>query len=224
MKPPPGIEALPNGQWVIEGDTHLSAWAKQKGTIVTDPWVFKFLSPYVSGVNVIWDIGACIGDHTRCYLDWGAEVIAFEPNPPAFACLVHNCPDATCYNVAASDRDGTLSFTQLDNAGASRIVQEGEWSVDAVALDDFPVPLPAPGFVKIDCEGWEPNVITGMAGIITHHKPILFVEINEGALNANGFTGEGLRDLVKSLGYRTEILYPSKAKPGDPQFDCLFLP
>lgn len=220
---PQGIEVLPNGQWIIADDTHLSAWARQKGTIITDPWVFKFLAPYVADARVIWDIGACIGDHTLQYLKWGADVVAFEPNPQAFACLVNNCPDAICHNVAASREAGALRFTQLDNAGASRIHPDGEWTVPALALDDMPA-LPAPGFVKIDCEGWEPNVITGMAGTITRHKPVIFIEINEGALNANGFTGEGLRDLVKSLGYRTEILYPSKAKPGDPQFDCLFIP
>lgn len=223
MNPPPGIEALPNGQWIVDGDTHLGAWAKQKGTIVTDPNLFRWLRPFIEEAKVVWDLGANIGDHARQYLDWGKQVVAFEPHPVTFQCLVHNCPEAVCHNVAASDAAGVLQFASSDNVGASRVRPDGEWSVFALALDDMPA-LPPPDFVKIDVEGWEPNVITGMAGTITRHRPILFVEMNPGALEANGFTVEGLRDLVESLGYNAAALYPPKATWQDPQFDCMFLP
>ncbi len=221
--PPPGIEPLPNGQWVVEGDTHLGLWAKQKGTIVTDPHVFAFLKPHLTGVKVVYDLGANIGDHTRQYLDWGMQVVAIEPHPVTFRCLEHNCPDAVCLNVAASHEAGSLPFTGLDNVGASRVHKDGEWSVPAVAMDDVP-DLPPPDFVKIDIEGFEPNAITGMAGTITRHKPILFMEANRGALEANGFTVEGLIEQVRSLGYREPILYPEGAKMDWPQFDMMFLP
>ena len=221
--PPPAIEVLPNGQWVVAGDTHLGKWAKEKGTIVTDPHLFKWLEPCLEGVKVVWDIGANIGDHTRQYLDWGMKVVAVEPHPISVECLKHNCPEAKCLNIAASDGYGSLNFTSLDNVGASRIHPDGEWQVPAAALDDIP-DLPAPGFVKIDVEGYEPVAITGMAGTITRHKPILFVEMNSGALEANGASVEGLRDLIESLGYRVAALYPPAAKWSNPQFDVLFTP
>jgi hypothetical protein len=147
MNPPPGIETIPNGQWVVEGDTHLGLWAKQKGNIVTDPHVFLFLRPYLVDVEVVYDIGANIGDHTRAYLDMGKRVFAFEPHPLAFQCLEHNCPEAKFYNVALSNEAGELSFMGLDNVGASRIRPDGEMKISAVRLDDLK--LPPPQFVNV---------------------------------------------------------------------------
>lgn len=222
MTPPSSIEALPNGQWVVAGDTHLGAWAKQHGQIITDPHLFKWLKPHLNGVRVVWDAGANIGDHTRQYLDWGMHVVAIEPHPVAVQCLSHNCPEADTYNLAASYKKGSLNFTASDNVGASRIHPDGEWSVPAMALDDIPG-LPAPDFIKIDIEGFEAAAITGMAGTLTRHRPILLVEMNKGALAANDVTVEGLREQIESLGYRAAALYPPEAKWDWEQFDCLFL-
>lgn len=223
MNPPPGILALPNGQWILEQDTHLSRWAEQHGTIVTDPHLFKFLAPHIKDVKVVWDIGANIGDHTRQYLDWGKKVVAFEPNPLAFTCLEHNCPEALCLPYAASDKDGSLNFTILNNVGASRISPSGEWSVEAKKLDDLD--LPAPGFAKIDVEGWEPSVLRGMERVLFEHRPIVFVEINHEALRVAGFTHGDIFGFLWKLGYRNEpVFYPPKAGLSDLQLDCLFLP
>ena len=223
MNPPPGIEALPNGQWVVEGDTHLGLWSKQKGHIVTDPHLMKFLRPHLLESMTVFSIGANIGDHVRQWLDWGLRVVAVEPNPVTFQCLAHNCPEATLLNVAASHEAGSLPFMTLDNVGASRVHKDGEWSVPAVAMDDVP-DLPPPDFIELDCEGWEPNAITGMAGTITRHRPIISCEVNRGALEANGFTVEGLRDQIESLGYEVAAVYPERAKWDWPQFDVLFKP
>lgn len=224
MNSPPGIEEF-KGLWLVEGDTHIGKWVKEHGSLNIDPHLFRWLRPHFTtrGIDVVWDIGANIGDHTHFYLGLGAEVVAFEPNPLSFACLVHNCPGAICHNIAASDSHGSLNLAVSGNVGASRITDDGEWSVPAMALDDMPA-LSAPGFVKIDVEGWEPNVITGMAGTITRHKPVLFVEFNRGALEANGFTVGGLRDMILSLGYRVAAIYPTQATWDDPQFDVLFIP
>ena len=110
-----GIEELPNGQWVLEGDTHISKWSREWGTIKCDPALFEIMTPWLDDVDVVWDIGAFIGDHTRFYLDLGKQVVAVEPNPLAFECLTHNCPEATLMNIAASKKTGTLRFSPNDN-------------------------------------------------------------------------------------------------------------
>lgn len=222
MTPPPGILSLPNGQWVLEHDSHLSRWAEQHGTIVSDPHLMKWLKPRIPAGAVVFDIGANIGDHTRQYLDWGHEVVAIEPHPLAYACLAHNCPEARCLNVAASAAAGSLNFMALDNAGASRIHKDGEWSVEAVRLDDMG--LPAPGFVKIDVEGHEPLALIGMEDTIAKHKPIVFIEINQGALATNGSSREDVVMFFATLGYRRFEIYPPDAKETDPQFDYLITP
>ena len=223
MSPPIGIEALPNDQWIVAGDTHLGAWAKQHGTIVTDPNLFRWLKPYIDEVEVVWDIGANIGDHARQYLDWGKQVVAFEPHPVTHRCLTHNCPEATCFNLAASDKESSLNFMALDNVGASRVHPEGEWSVPAMALDDIPG-LPAPGFVKIDVEAWEPKALEGMKNTVSRHRPIIFCEFNKGALENNGFSVGGLRAQIEAFGYVATGLYPPKATWDDEQFDVLWMP
>jgi hypothetical protein len=52
------FEFLQNGQMILSNDTHLSTWAKEHGSIVTDPHLFEFLKPYLDEVQCIWDIGA----------------------------------------------------------------------------------------------------------------------------------------------------------------------
>lgn len=223
MEPPPGITTLPNGEWVVTGDSHLSKWAQQKGTIITDPNVFRFLYQCAGRAHTIWDIGACIGDHTRQYLDWGAQVVAIEPNPLVFACLTHNCPEAIAINAAASDSTGEpLRFMRLENVGASRIHPDGDILVYPVVLDDEN--LPVPEFVKIDCEGWEIHALRGMERTLRKHRPLVFCEANPGALAGNGFTVDDLIGYMTGLGYTVGPLYPASATLADPQFDILFVP
>jgi FkbM family methyltransferase len=221
-----GITVLPNGQWVITHDTHLSKWAMQHGSIVTDPNLFRFLKPFMDNVSVVWDIGANIGDHTRQYLDWGKTVVAIEPNPLAYECLAHNCPEAFTMNVAASDEAGSLRFMRLDNVGASRVRPDGDIEVPTVVIDNVnEMTSTVPQFVKIDVEGWELPALKGMVGTIAAHRPMIFCEINEGALAGNGVTPRELLDWIKGhLGECATHFYPPKAKLGDPQFDILFVP
>lgn len=222
MNPPPGIEALPNGQWIVANDSHFAVWSRAHGNIITDPHLFAWLKPHLENVKVVYDIGGCIGDTARQYLDWGFTTIAFEPNPTAFTCLSHNCPDAQCLNIAASDKDGELRFTQLENVGASRITPDGDLVVQARKLDDLD--LPDPDLTKIDVEGHEVFAIKGMIETLKRCKPIIFCEFNAGALAANGHTVEQLRELIKTIGYEAKALYPPEATWEDPQFDALFVP
>lgn len=212
------IEELENGQWVVGGDTHLGKWARERGNIITDPHLFRWLHARIDWVDVIWDVGANIGDHTRQYLDWGKQVVAVEPNPDSYACLVHNCPEAITLNIAASDKDETLPFMRLDNVGASRIGGDGETLVLAGPLDSL-YSLPRPQFIKIDVEGWEVRALAGMRETITACKPMLYIEVNKGALEAAGTSQEELREVLGSLGYSSLSMYPPNATWSWPQFD-----
>src|SRR4051794_37592702 len=59
--------------------------------------------------NVVFDVGAYIGDTTRLFLDRGCTVYAFEPYDDAYECLKHNCPDAQCFHSAVGDAGQTVS-------------------------------------------------------------------------------------------------------------------
>jgi len=213
------IEELPNGQWVIANDTHISRWSREWGTIKCDPALFEIMTPWLNDIEVVWDIGAFIGDHTRFYLDLGKTVVAVEPNPLSFKCLSHNCPEATLLNVAASRVKGKLCFSQLDNAGASRITVDGSIKVTATPLDSLD--LPPPGFVKIDAEGWEYDVIQGMSKTLEKYRPLMFIEINAEALKTNGHCADDIVELLKDLGYTKFQIYPQELEWTEPQFDIL---
>lgn len=219
---PPGIETLPNGQWVVAGDTHFTVWSKQRGNIITDPHLMAWLKPHLAGVTAAWDIGANIGDHTRQYLDWGMQVVAIEPNPVPFACLEHNCPEATCMNIAASDHHGILRFSQLENVGASRVSDSGMLVVEGRKLDGMAIP--DPGFLKIDVEGFEVFALRGMIEMLKRAKPILFIEVNRGALEANGHGLGHIIAILEECGYHAGITYPPKVGINEPQYDLLVKP
>lgn len=219
---PEGIEELSNGEWVVANDTHLGLWAKQHKSIISDPHLMQFLKPFLLSVGVIYDLGANIGDHTRFYLNLGKKVIAVEPNPLAFKCLEHNCPEAICLNLAASDSESVLRFVTLENVGASRIHPDGEIEVMGGRLDDLD--LPNPGFVKLDVEGHELFALRGMRETLKDAMPIVFIEINRGALELNDTTPEDVKQFFVDLGYTQFQMYPASAKWEDPQFDLLIQP
>jgi FkbM family methyltransferase len=149
----------------------------------------------------------------------GKTVYAFEPNPLAYECLCHNCPDSHNYNLAANSKDDELTFETLANVGESRISENGEIKVKAVKLDTLD--LPKPDFIKIDVEGWEIHALQGMQDSINTHKPMLFIEINHGALSQNGHTADDILNFVKSAGYKNIITYPINSVISDPQLDIL---
>lgn len=217
-KIPEGIELLPNGQWIVAGDTHISEWAKAHGSIITDPYLHKWLEPLILNSNTVWDIGANIGDHTRKYLDLGKRVVAVEPNPIAFLCLSHNCPEAILLNVAASSSNGELRFSSLKNLGASRVDPSGEIVVPSVAMDAVEG-IPKPDFIKIDVEGWEVEALRGMEKTINHNHPDIYIEINSGALAYHGQTCDTLLEMFREFGYDGLTIHPEQCSWNDPQFD-----
>src|SRR5687767_9160852 len=93
------MKILPNGIAVLEKDSHISKWCESEKRLDHDQNLLPVILSYVKKGDWVVDAGAFIGDHTRAYLDRvGATgvVVALEPNPEAFECLKHNCPDAVC--------------------------------------------------------------------------------------------------------------------------------
>jgi FkbM family methyltransferase len=215
------IEILDNGVWVVANDTHISQWVKEHNSLACDPYLFNIMKKWldVPEITTIWDIGANIGDHTIFYLSLGKTVVAIEPNPIAFKCLEHNCPNALLYNIAASNKRGTLSFMYIDNVGASYIDNSGTIKVNAVRLDTMD--LPDPQFIKMDIEGWEPYAIAGMSKTLKRCKPIIFVEVNKHALARNGLSYHDIINPFKKLGYSQYSLFPENSTYDDEQYDIL---
>lgn len=215
----PAVKILDNGIAVIEGDTHISRWVEESGRLDHDEYALPIILDHIKEGDWVVDAGAFIGDHTRAYLDkvkTSGRVFAFEPNPNAFECLVHNCPEARCEPFGLSDLEGSAGLLVNENGGASRLY-DGD-SITIVKLDNYD--LPKLDFLKLDVEGWELKALRGAESTIDIHRPVMWIEINKGALNEQGVEP---KDVIKfALDYGYEVIpYPDE---GGPQYDILCIP
>lgn len=148
--------------------------------------------------DVVFDVGAFIGDTTKTFCDRGCEVHAFEPRPENFICLLNNCPEAHCYNLALGDGSRFATDTRAGNMGGYPLLPGPRYSI---RLDDLKVAQLQ--FLKIDVEGFELHVLRGAAETITTLRPTIHIEFNIRALSLFGHTPEKLADELKRLGYPT---------------------
>jgi len=214
---------------VISEDSHLSKWAIEKGSLVTDGTVEQIILPLIKSGDTVIDVGANIGDHAKAYADKvgaSGKVLAFEPYLPAYACLLFNLrdtPQATAYYMALSFASGHVSIdANTLNTGASHIsTGQNETFIQCETIDSFK--LSKCDFIKIDAEGFEPKIILGAEKTIEKLKPKLFIEINKGALARYGFNQNDIIKPLESFGYHYQFIDPNHHFGLD-QFDLLFLP
>ena len=197
------MKVLPNNLAVLENDSHISRWVEESGRLDHDQYSLSYILKYIKEGDCIVDAGAFIGDHTLAYLKAvgpRGKVIAFEPNPEAYQCLLHNCPEAECVLAGLGDKDQKLSFATNENVGASHISCSGDKQVDIVALDSYK--LEHLDFLKLDVEGFEISALQGANKTINRFRPTMWIEVNEGALNRNDETATSLLNFIQShLGY-----------------------
>jgi FkbM family methyltransferase len=149
--------------------------------------------------DVVWDIGANVGLYSEKFLDHGArEVVCFEPAPAAVAALesrlerARQAKRAHIVPVALSDRRGEASFVADGSSPVNRIGVSTHGSIIEVpvmrgdqALKDYSLPIPQ--LIKVDVEGYELEVIEGLAGVFTDTRVrAVFVEVHFALLHERG--------------------------------------
>lgn len=215
------------GVAVVEGDTHLSKWIEQHGRLdIAREYLLQFREHIPEGGLVV-DAGACLGDHTATYAEFvglDGHVLAYEPNPVAFECLKHNMarfPNVRAMNAALGRDRGSVGVLSAPNLGASQVTTGSK--IPIVRIDDMWRGDDRVAFLKIDVEGYEPDVIAGAMETLRRDRPVLLVEINAPILAQRGYTARDIIDPLESLGYTV--------KPAEshwtfdmPQIDVLCLP
>lgn len=216
------MKILPNNIAVLEDDTHISKWVRETGKLDHDEYSLGLILPNIKEGDWVVDAGAFIGDHTTAYLRAvGPEghVMAFEPNPEAYRCLLHNCPTAKNVFAGLGEKEDKLRFTTGANMGASHICGLGDKKVDIVTLDSYN--LSRLDFFKLDVEGFEISALKGASKTISKFKPMMWIEVNQWALGRNGESPLSLLTYVTSvLGYDVTA-YPNS---GIEQYDILCKP
>jgi FkbM family methyltransferase len=155
------------------------------------------------------DIGANIGCISQALLTLGHRVIAFEPQPEIFGLLTVNCPNALCYNMALGATKEVVTMPKVHystkgNFGGLGIGDKspyGDISVDCNTLDSFG--FENVGFIKIDVEGYELEVLQGGRETILRDKPIMYIE------DDRAHKSRALRAYIELLGYKIEEHKPT---------------
>lgn len=222
------LTKLPSGKIIatIEGDTHIGKWAIESGRLDHDQNMLPLLRPFIPEGGTVIDVGAYIGDHTVFYAECVGEngtVVAMEPNPPAFECLQYNTRELSqvlpLHKGASSGDDGYISIHSNANGGAAYGTNGGDilcQTIDGLRATRC-------DFIKMDCEGMEPLAISGAWETIKAHKPVMLIEINQGALARQGRTPEHIFDMLNELGYTYRNIYPNQPMSGG-QYDILCQP
>ena len=176
----------------------------------------------VKSGDVVWDIGANVGFYTALFKDSiGPDglVVAFEPAPGCYEALTERftgCKQVRLENVAlgAADagakmlidsRDSTVNQIMSTTGGAP----DGKTSVDIsiVRCDSYWKAVGStPNVVKIDVEGFEEEVISGMGELLQSRQlRAIFVEVHFKLLAERGRAQApaAIRHVFRRQGYAT---------------------
>ena len=168
----------------------------------------------------ILDIGANVGVYslTAAAIRTDIPIFAFEPNPHAYGRVrinkmkngfknIHEVHAAVGHEDTLADFSWILRDTGQISSGGGLGTHEGRNDVERTVvrmmkIDKMPVAreLGPRGLVKVDVEGAELAVFTGMRETIANHKPDIILE------TFHAPTCDRINDMVLPLGYSVFLI------------------
>lgn len=179
----------------------------------------------VPRTGVVLDIGANVGNHALCFARQFEKVLAFDPNPAVWPQLERNialnrADNVEVHKIGAAEEAGEFPLydTQTSNKGLATFLSVKQYRAPirqvGVArtekLDDY-LKEPRIDAVKIDVQGYEPQVLRGMRRILERDRPVVWTEFSDGTLG-QASTRADLEALfpypvaVRKFDYRTGAL------------------
>lgn len=144
--------------------------------------------------DIILDIGAGIGEFTLWCANVGAQVLAIEPDPLAFACLERNTaslPGVRIVSCALWKERADLRLHGSADTTESSLIEDGRSNsrntdVEAWPLDQLQIAntLPVIDLMKVDGEGVEPEILMGGLRALRRTR-ILAVDVGAGERRPN---------------------------------------
>jgi FkbM family methyltransferase len=196
---------------------NLADWVDQHiyATGEFEPDVIAVARRFLQTGMTALDIGANVGFLTMVFssiVGGRGRVIALEPQPVAINRLKVNLelnPDVyvELHQIAASDEEGEINFNcgPFEHSGIGSIRQlnreSKQISVRTVKVDSILDPQLRINLVKIDVEGAELKVISGMQETIARWKPDLIIEVSDSYLTQMGGSAAELCNTLCSFGY-----------------------
>ena len=218
---------------IVEGDSHLSKWVLEHRRLDVQSVYCYLFQKYIPVGGVVVDVGACLGDHTVSYSEMVGEngrIHAYEPNIVAFECLAHNMLaylNVVIHPFALGSKcgRGVIVNTTSQNLGAAQISTRRDGCVHIATLDEQSATweLPRLDFLKIDAEGFEPDIIRGGIETIQRFRPVILVEVNRPILKKRGKKPSDILGPLIDLSYSVQPSEPHISMDSD-TLDVLCLP
>lgn len=177
--------------------------------------------------GVVFDVGAHAGQYAKIFarLTPRGQVFAFEPGAYARSILrvalyINCCRNVAIVPLALGEREGTAILTlPVKRRGAygfglAHLGGDTRWRevrrevVALTTIDRFVdmMDLHRLDFIKADIEGWEMHALRGGRDTIRRFRPVIMLEMTEGALARAGDDLAAAFRTLDALDYRPAVL------------------
>ena len=142
------------------------------------------------------------------------KVVCFEPNPNCLSLLnreieANGIRNIFVYPCGLGDCDIELSLTVPFSDSGSGTLGEGLFGQEIAAyrvkvpvrVGDQMLACERPALIKIDVEGFEEKVLTGLSETLRKYRPVVLTEVFAKALTANGSSRSTICETMSGFGY-----------------------
>jgi FkbM family methyltransferase len=143
----------------------------------------EFYSQFIHPGDLVFDVGANVGNRTKIFLRLGARVVAFEPQASCARVLQRALAKNASFQLvrkALGDKPGTAELrigaapvlATLSEEWINATLESGRFGAEkwdereqvlVTTLDDAMKEFGNPVFSKVDVEGFEPKVFAGLS-------------------------------------------------------------
>lgn len=162
----------------------------------------------------LFDIGAHFGIFSLAAAVWGGKAVAIDASPMATKMIARQ---VKLNNLGRRIR--VVQKTVSEYAGSMEMLSSGVFSdgyfkvakgrikrdltlTEATTLDEMTEEFGAPTHIKIDVEGHELAVLQGGRRTLQEHSPILFLELHNAMIRADGDEPRSVLNLLYAQKYR----------------------